>query len=122
MRVEELAVLGMKKGTEDITNARGDIAERLLAEELQKYFSNRIVVVIQGGSFRAPGKGKGAIQEHDFVIVDMEHKVIICLESKVTLTWSTGNKVIEQTKKCQKLLEEYFASELAANAEKYWFL
>ena len=91
----------------DITNARGDIAERLLAEELQKYFSNRIVLVLQGGSFRAPGKGKGAIQEHDFVIVDREHKVIICLESKVTLTGSTGNKAIEQTKKCQKLLEEY---------------
>ena len=113
--VEDLAVLGMKKGTEDITNARGDIAEKLLAEELQKYFSNRIVVVIQGGSFRAPGKGKGAIQEHDFVIVDMEQKVIICLESKVTLTGSTGNKAIEQTKRCQKLLEEYFASELTAN-------
>ena len=46
---EELAFLGMKKGTEDITNARGDFAERNLAEELRKFYANNNVVILQGG-------------------------------------------------------------------------
>ena len=66
---EKLAFLGMKKGREDITNAVGDIAEKDLAEELRKFYANDNVVVLQGGIFRVPGKGKGAIEEHDFVII-----------------------------------------------------
>ena len=59
-----------------------------------------------------PGKGKGSIEENDFIIIDMDYKLIICIESKVTLTGSTGHSAVEQTEKLQKLLEEYFASKL----------
>ena len=39
------------------------------------------MVVLQGGVFRVAGKGKGDIEEHDFVIIDKEYKLIICIES-----------------------------------------
>ena len=111
-----LSFLGIKKGTEDISNALGDIAENNLAEELQQFFAkSKNVVVLQGGTFRVPGKGKRAIEEHDFVIIDMEYKLIVSIESKVTLTGSTGHSAVEQIKKLQKLLEEYFASELTSS-------
>ena len=42
----------------------------------------------------------------------MNYKLIICIESKFTLTGSTGHSAVEQKKKLQSLLEEYFASEL----------
>ena len=106
---EELAFLKMKRGTEDITNAIGDIAESNLGEELEDFFTktgSKNVVVLQGGTFRVPGKGKGAIEEHDFVIIDMEYKLIISIESKATLTGSTGHSAVEQTKKLQSLLEQ----------------
>ena len=114
----DLSFLGIKKGTEDIANALGDIAERDLSQELKKFFAKpggKNVVILQGGNFRVPGKSKGAIEEHDFIIIDMEHKLIICIESKVTLTGSTGHSAVEQTKKLQSLLEEYFASELTSS-------
>ena len=104
----------MKRGTEDISNVLGDITEKDFAEQLKKFYSNNNVVILQGGIFRVPGKGKGVIEEHDFIIIDKEYKLIICIESKVTLTGSTGHSAIEQTKKLQKLLEEYFASELTS--------
>ena len=93
-----LSFLGMKRGREDTTNALGDIAERDLAEELQEFFAkdgSKNVVVLQGGAFRVPGKGKGAIEEHDFIIIDMEYKLIICIESKFTLTGSTGHSAVQ---------------------------
>ena len=37
LSVNDLAAIGMAKGTEDINNAIGDIAERHLAEELRKF-------------------------------------------------------------------------------------
>ena len=87
----------MGKGREEVTDAMRDIAERGLREELQKFYANDNVVVLQGGIFRVSGKGKGAIEEHDFVIIDKEYKLIICIESKVTLTGSTGHSAVEQT-------------------------
>ena len=54
------------------------------------------------------------MQENDFVIVDYERKVIICIESKATLNGTTGQKAVKQTLELRKLLEEYFASELAS--------
>ena len=109
---KELAFLGMKRGSKNINNALGDIVERYLAEELKDFFAktgNTNVVDIQGDNFRVPGKSKGAIEEHDFIIIEMAYKLIICIECKVTLTGSTGHSAVEQTKKLQKLLEEYFA-------------
>ena len=109
--------LGLKSGSEDVTNAKGDLAERELAEELQNFFAkhaNKNFVVLQGSAFRVPGKGKGAIEEHDFVIIDKENKLVICIECKVTLTGSTGRSAVEQTNKLQSLLEEYFASEFTS--------
>ena len=109
--------LGLKSGSEDVTNAKGDLAERELAEELQNFFAkhaNKNIVVLQGSAFRVPGKGKGAIEEHDFVIIDKEYKLIICIESKVTLTGSTGHSAVEQTEKLQKLIKEYFDFELTS--------
>ena len=44
----DLAAIGMAKGTEDINNAIGDIAERDLAKELRKFYANYNVVVLQG--------------------------------------------------------------------------
>ena len=54
------------------------------------------------------------MQENDFVIVDYERKVIICIESKATLYGTTGQKAVKQTLELRKLLEEYLASELAS--------
>ena len=65
---------------------------------------NKNVVILQGSTFRVPGKGKGAVEEHDFVIIDMMQKLVICIESKVTLTGSTGHNAAEQTKRLQRLL------------------
>ena len=112
---EELAFLKMKRGSEDITNAIGVIAEKDLAEELQKIYAKNKVVILQGGIFRVPCKeGEGAIQEHDFVIIDMEYKLIICIESKVTLTGSTAHSAVQWTKKLPRLLSDYFASEFTS--------
>ena len=69
------------------------------------------MVVLQGATLR---KGKGKIQENDFVIVDYEWKVIFCIESKATLNHKTGQNAVKQTLELKKLLEEYFASELAS--------
>ena len=69
----DLSFLGIKKGTEDIANALGDIAERDLSQELKKFFAKpggKNVVILQGGNFRVPGKSKGAIEEHDFIIIE----------------------------------------------------
>ena len=44
----------MKRGSEDINNALGDIVERYLAEELKDFFAktgSTNVVVLQGGNF-----------------------------------------------------------------------
>ena len=112
-----LKFLGIRKGTEDISNAIGDLAEGDLAKALKMFFNGR-VVVLPGGVFRVPGKGKGSIEENDFIIIDMDYKLIICIESKVTLTGSTGHSAVEQTKKLQRLLEEYLLpnSPLASGA------
>ena len=110
---ETLASLGMRKGRDEVIQAMGDNAERHLAEELKEIFANagnKNGVVPQGGTFRVPGKGKGAIEEHDFIIIDKENKLVICIESKVNLSGFTGQSAVEQTKKLKNLLEEYFAS------------
>ena len=108
---EELDFLEMRKGREDITNAAGDFIEKELSDALKKYYEKSKVVILQGPTLR---KGKGKMQENDFVIVDYERKVIICIESKATLNGTTGQKAVKQTLELKKLLEEYFASELAS--------
>ena len=81
----QLQFLGMKRGTEDSQVARGDLAEKELFEELKKFYKNRKVVVFWGPKLRLPGKGKGHHQEFDFVIIDLELKAVIGIESKATL-------------------------------------
>ena len=57
-------------------------------------------------------KGRRGIQENDFIIVNHEKKVIICIESKATLIGKAVHKAMDQTLQLKSLLEKYFASEL----------
>ena len=103
----------MKKRTEDIANATGDLAEKELADALKEFYhrpgADKKVVVLQGATLR---KGRGGNQENDFIIVDCERKTIICIESKATLTSTAGYKAVDQTLEFKSLLEKYFALEL----------
>merc|ERR1719500_1993934 len=115
----ELQFLGMKQGTGDSQVARGDFVEKELFEELNKFYKNKKVVVFWGPKLRLPGKGKGSHQEFDFVIVDLELKAVIGIESKATLNVKTGvtdkKSAAAQTQSLKKLLEQYFAPELASS-------
>ena len=68
-----------------------------------------------GPKLRLPGKGKGRVQEFDFVIVDQELKAIIGIESKATLNVKTGQSASAQTQRLKELLEQYFEPELASS-------
>ena len=109
-----LQLLRMKQGTEDSQVAQGDLAEKVLSEELHSFYKNKKVVVFWGPKLRVPGK-RGGHQEFDFVIVDEELKTIIGIESKITLSARTGQNASAQTKKLKDLLEQYFKPELASN-------
>merc|ERR1712004_182753 len=118
-----LAFFGLKKGTEDIANAAGDLVEKELSDALKEFYNrpgaDTKVVVLQGCTLRALKRGKHGIQqwgiqENDFVIVDFERKAIIGIEAKATLTGSAGHKAVEQTFELKNLLERYFASEIAS--------
>ena len=85
----ELKYLGMNAGTEDWQVAHGDLAEKELYAELKRFYKNKKVVVFWGPKLRLLGKGKGAHQEFDFVIVDRELKTVIGIESKATLNAKT---------------------------------
>ena len=122
-----LQFLGMKPGSEDSQNARGDLAEKELFIQLQKFYENSKVVVFWGPKLRVPGKDH---QEFDFVIVDLELKAVISIESKATLNVKTGvglpprqgastkkdKSAAAQTQRLKELLEQYFGPELASNA------
>merc|ERR1719458_477227 len=111
----EIQFLGMKQGTQDSQVARGDLAEKELFKELKKFYKNRKVVIFWGPKLRLPGKGKGSHQEFDFVIIDLELKAVIGIESKATLNVKTGvwsdKSAAVQTKKLKDLLEQYFGPE-----------
>ena len=79
----------MNAGTEDWQVAHGDLAEKELYAELKRFYKNKKVVVFWGPKLRLLGKGKGAHQEFDFVIVDRELKTVIGIESKATLNAKT---------------------------------
>merc|ERR1719500_1506438 len=111
----ELQFLGMKQGTGDSQVARGDFVEKELFEELNKFYKNKKVVVFWGPKLRLPSKGKGSHQEFDFVIVDLELKAVIGIESKATLNGNAAKSAAAQTQKLKELLEQYFAPELASN-------
>ena len=69
-----------------------------------------------GPKLRVPGKDH---QEFDFIIVDLELKAVISIESKATLSVKTGvrsdKSAAAQTQKLKELLEQYFGPELASN-------
>merc|ERR1712004_269756 len=113
---DELALSGVRGGTEDIANASGDLVEKELSDALKEFYArpgaDTKVVVLQGCTLRALKRGKWGIQENDFVIVDFERKAIICIEAKATLIGEAGPKAVEQTLELKSLLEKYFASEL----------
>ena len=112
-----LEFLGIKKGREDVVNAAGDIIENELSEALKEFYKKRPdskVVVLQGCVLRALKNNKWGNQENDFIIVDFKRKAIFCIESKATLTGSTGYDAAQQTLKLKSLLEEYFATELSS--------
>ena len=68
-----------------------NIVPSLLFKELQKFYKNKKVVVFWGPKLRLPGKGKGAHQEFDFVIIDMVLKAVIGIESNAE--WQDGSPV-----------------------------
>merc|ERR1719264_1058844 len=119
-----LQFLGMKQGTqlstEDSQVARGDLAEKELFKELKKFYKNRKVVVFWGPKLRLPGKGKGSQQEFDFVIVDLELKAVIGIESKATLNGNAAKSAAAQTQRLKELLEQYLGPELASS--DWWFV
>ena len=115
--VMTLAISGLKKGKEDAANARGDLVETELANALKNFYrrpTDTKLVILQGCVLRALNKGGGGIQENDFVIVDFERKVIICIEAKATLTGPTGHNAVNQAQELKGLLEDFFAIELAS--------
>ena len=80
-----LACSGIKRGREDITNQIGDIAESVLSNALRNFYdraSDTKVVVLQGCVLRALHKGRGGIQENDFVIIDFARKAVSALNPK----------------------------------------
>ena len=59
-----LSFLRMKRGTEDTTNAMGESLREIWQKTSRSFFAkdgSKNVVVLQGGAFRVPGKGNGAI-------------------------------------------------------------
>merc|ERR1719458_856441 len=111
----QLQFLGMKQGTEDSQVARGDLAEKELFQELKKFYKNKKVVVFWGPKLRLPGKGKGSHQEFDFVIIDLELKAVIGIESKATLNANAAKSAAAQTQRLKELLEQYFGPGLASS-------
>ena len=100
--------------------ATGDLAEKELSDELLQFFKKRKVVIFWGPKLRLPGKGKGGHQEFDFVIVDLELKAVIGIESKATLHENAAKSASGQTKKLKELLEKYFGPELEAVLHSTW--
>ena len=88
---EELQFLEIKAGTEDSQVALGDLAEKELFEQLKKFYKNRKVVLFWGPKLRVPSK-RGGHQEFDFVIIDLDLKAIIGIESKATLSEGTATR------------------------------
>merc|ERR550532_1622795 len=111
-----LQILGMKPGTQketqDLNTARGDLVEKELFQKLKMFYKNKKVVVFWGPKLRVP---KGDHQEFDFVIVDLELKAVIGIESKATLNGNAAKSAAAQTKRLKELLEQYFGPELASN-------
>ena len=118
-----LEQLGMKPGAPvEVTQAKGDLAEKELAEELKKFLdgsTDKEVVVFHGPEIRVPGKGKGHKQENDIVIINKRIKAVFVIESKTTLTEKIGGQAVEQTRRLKEILQEFFATEFAS---KEWCL
>merc|ERR550525_843078 len=114
-----LDLLGMKPGPpEELSHARGDLAEKELVEEIKKVFdaaSDKEVVVYQGPRIRVPGKLIQFYQEKDVVIINKKTKTVYNIESKSKLAERPGNKAVKQTLKLKVILEEFFALEFASN-------
>ena len=110
-----LKLLGMKPGPpEELSHAKGDLAEKELVEEIKKVFdaaSDKEVVVYQGPRIRVPGELIQFYQEKDMVIVNKKTKTIYNIESKAKLAERPGNKAVKQIQKLKKILEEFFAPE-----------
>ena len=96
---DDLQLLGLKLGKEDSQVVHGDLAENELFQELKMFYKNKKVVVFWGPKLRLPGKGKGRVQEFDFVIVDLELMAVIGIESKATLNVKTGQSASAQTQR-----------------------
>merc|ERR1719458_1031267 len=108
----------MKPGTpEELTHAKGDLAEKEVVEEIKKVFdaaSDKEMVVYQGPRIREPGKLIQFYQEKDIVIINKKTKTVYNIESKAKLAERPGNKAVKQTLKLKAILEEFFAPEFAS--------
>merc|ERR1719458_2186265 len=109
----------MKPGTpEELTHAKGDLAEKEVVEEIKKVFdaaSDKEMVVYQGPRIRVPGELIQFYQEKDIVIINKKTKTVYNIESKAKLAERPGNKAVKQTLKLKAILEEFFALEFASN-------
>ena len=102
----------------ELTQAKGDLAEKELVEKIKEFFAaspDKEVVVYQGPQIRKPGKGKGQKQENDVVIINKRIKTVSVIESKTNLNGKTSADAAKQIKTLKEILNEFFASNLAAN-------
>ena len=101
-----LLYFGMKKEGGDLDTVRGNLIEEELFQELKQFYKDKKVVVFWGPKLRLPGKAKGSHQEFDFVIVDLDLKAVIGIESKASLNKSSKGSAAAQTKSLKELLEK----------------
>ena len=106
--VEEIEKLSKSKG-----NCDGDETERILYERLQYFFlkSNQVTekktVVIHSFCDRYREGEKPQLElEADFLIINEDHKMIICIECKTTGTASACSKGVSQLKKMKIYFEK----------------
>ena len=114
---EILQTLGMKKGLNDLTQVKGDQAERELSEALKIYFAaatDKEVVIFFGPQIRKPNEGRESQQENDVVVIFKKIKTVLVIESKATLAGNNGPNAVAQIQRLKEILREFFAQQLAS--------
>ena len=99
---------------------KGDVVEFKLSKDLKDYFENEEVVVLQGPVFQTPGAPQGDTEEHDFLIIIKKLKVILCMESKSTLSKKTALESSLQLEGMKKIVEDYLGGKLIS--EEWYFI
>ena len=114
-----LAFFKMERGTVDSQNAEGEEVENNLMAELKVVFETGELVVLHGAVFRQPNTPPGSVAEKDFVIILKNHKLVIGIECKQSMTSSSARSSVVQLQGLQALLEQYFGAQLTSG--EWWF-